>query len=280
MQRILLFIYGIRAFILFVGLELIAAWMVLNYNSRQGAVFLNSSSQFTGSILHKRNNFLEYFYLGGINEALSEKNAMLLKRLENRSPSGDTTFLELDSVFAHTFDFWSAKVINNSIHLHQNYLTLNKGRNQGIRVGMGVFNELGVIGRVTGVSNNFATVISLLHTDLLISSKIRRDGVIASTRWDGVNSKRAKLLYVPRHVEVEIGDTVVSSGFNATFPEGIPIGIINQVNEGDETNYLDIGLEFTTDFSKLSYVYLVENSMRQELDSLNSETNLLPNDGQ
>lgn len=218
--------------------------------------------------------------MGGINEALSEKNAKLLKRLENRSPSGDTTFLELDSVFAHTFDFWSAKVINNSIHLHQNYLTLNKGRNQGIRVGMGVFNELGVIGRVTGVSNNFATVISLLHIDLLISSKIRRDGVIASTRWDGVNSKRAKLLYVPRHVEVEIGDTVVSSGFNATFPEGIPIGIINQVNEGDETNYLDIGLEFTTDFSKLSYVYLVENSMRQELDSLNSETNLLPNDGQ
>ena len=231
-------------------------------------------------MLHTRNNFMEYFYLGGVNEALSEKNARLLKRLENLSPSGDTTVIELDSVFAHKFDFWSAKVINNSLHLHQNYLSLNKGNRHGIRAGMGVFNEQGVIGRVTGVSNNFATVISLLHTDLLISSKIKRSGVIASTRWDGMDSKRAKLLYVPRHVELEVGDTVVTSGFNATFPEGIPIGVIDQVNEGEETNYLDIRLEFTTDFSKLSYVYLVENSMRQELDSLNSETNLLPNDGQ
>jgi rod shape-determining protein MreC len=254
--------------------------MILNYNSRQGAVFLNSSGQLTGSILHTRKNFLEYFYLGAINEALSEKNAMLLKRLENLAPSGDTTYFELDSLFAHRFDFWSAKVINNSLHLRQNHLTLNKGRNQGIRQGMGVFNEQGVIGRVTGVSNNFATVISLLHTDLLISSKIKRGGVIASTRWDGVDSKRAKLLYVPRHVEVGVGDTVVTSGFNATFPEGIPIGVIDEVNEGEETNYLDITLRFTTDFSKLSYVYLVENSMRMELDSLNSETNSLLNDGQ
>jgi rod shape-determining protein MreC len=280
MQRILLFLYSIRAFILFVGLELVAAWMVLNYNSRQGAVFLNSSSQLTGSMLSTRNNFLEYFYLGGINEALSEKNARLLKRLENLSPSGDTTYIELDDVFVHKYDFWSAKVINNSLHLHQNYLTLNKGNNQGIRVGMGVFNEQGVIGRVTGVSRNFATVISLLHTDLLISSRIKRGGVIASTQWDGVDSKRANLLYVPRHVEVEVGDTVVTSGFNATFPEGIPIGVIDEVKEGEETNYLAIRLKFTTDFSKLSYVYLVENSMRLELDSLNSETNLLPNDGQ
>lgn len=280
MQRILLFLYSIRAFILFVVLELVAAWMILNYNSRQGAVFLNSSGQLTGSILDTKSSFLEYFYLGSINEALSEKNARLLKRLENLSPSGDTTYFELDSVFAHTFDFWSAKVINNSLHLHQNYLTLNKGRKQGIRQGMGVFNEQGVIGRVTGVSSNFATVISLLHTDLLISSKIKRGGVIASTRWDGVDSKRAKLLYVPRHVEVVVGDTVVTSGFNATFPEGINIGVIHEVAEGEETNYLDITLEFTTDFSKLSYVYLVENIMRQELDSLNNETNILPNDGQ
>nr|MBI1230240.1 rod shape-determining protein MreC [Cytophagales bacterium] len=280
MQRILLFVYSIRAFLLFVGLELVAAWMLLNYNSRQGAVFLNSSGQFTGSILNTKDSFLEYFYLGSTNEALSEKNARLLKRLENLSPLGDTTFFELDSGFAHTFDFWSAKVINNSLHLHQNYLTLNKGKKQGIKVGMGVFNEQGVIGRVTGVSTNFATVISLLHTDLLVSSKIKHSGVIASTRWDGVDSKRAKLLYVPRHVEVEVGDTVVTSGFNATFPEGIHIGVIDAVNEGEETNYLDIGLEFSTDFSKLSYVYLVENSMRAELDTLTSKTNLLPNDGQ
>lgn len=279
MQRILLFLYNLRAFILFVFLETIAIWLILNYNSRQGAVFLNSSGQFTGRLLDQKNNFLDYFYLNSINEALSEKNARLLKKLENLTPIADTAYLELDSSFTHSFDFWSAKVINNSLHLSQNYITLNKGKNHGIREGMGVFNEQGVIGRVKGVSRNFATVISLLHTDLLISSKIKRTDVFSSTNWDGKDSRKAKLLYVPRHVRVEVGDTVVTSGFNATFPEGIPIGVISEVNQGSETNYLDISVDFTTDFSRLSYVYLVENSMHEELDSLNNENNNIPNDG-
>ncbi|MCC5939816.1 MAG: rod shape-determining protein MreC [Lunatimonas sp.] len=278
MRRILLFLYSLRAFILFVFLEFVAIWLIVNNHSRQGAVFLNSSGQVTGTLLNTKNNFLEYFYLGSINEALSEKNARLLKKLEYTMPLQDTVFFELDSSFAHSFDFWSAKVINNSLHLNQNYITLNKGRNQGLRVGMGVFNEQGVIGRVNGISGNFSTVISLLHTDLLISSKIKRTDVFGSTNWDGVNPQRAKLLYVPRHVEVEVGDTVVTSGFNATFPEGIPIGVITQVASGSETNYLDIFLEFTTDFSRLSYVYLVENTMREELDSLHRQQNTQTDD--
>ncbi|EON75667.1 Rod shape-determining protein MreC [Lunatimonas lonarensis] len=268
MRRIFLFLYSLRAFILFLFLEFVAIWLIVNNHSRQEAAFLSSSSRITGTLLDTKSSFLEYFYLNATNEALSEKNARLLKKLEHFMPSQDTTVFALDSAFAHSFDFWSAKVINNSLHLSQNYITINKGRTHGLRVGMGVFNEQGVIGRVNGVSAHFSTIISLLHTDLLVSSKIKRSGVFGSTNWDGVNSQRAKLLYVPRHVEVEVGDTVVTSGFNATFPEGIPIGVITSVGSGAETNYLDISLDFTTDFSRLSYVYLVENTMREELDSL------------
>lgn len=279
MRRIFLFLYRLRSLLLFVLLEFVAIWLIAANNSRPGAVILKSSGQITGTLLSTKNDFLEYFYLGSINEALSEKNARLLKRLENLAPVHDTAYFVLDSSFAHSFDFWSAKVINNSLHLNQNYLTLNKGNKHGVRVGMGVFNEQGVIGRVKGVSSNFATVISLLHTDLLVSSKIKRTDVFGSTNWDGGNPKEAKLLYVPRHVEVAEGDTVVTSGFNTTFPEGIPIGVITRVATGSETNYLDITLEFTTDFSRVSYVYLVENSLREELDSLHLEQNVIIDDG-
>src|SRR5690606_32267508 len=181
----------------------------------------------------------------------------------------DSVAIVLDSALRSDFEFKSAKVVNNSLHLNRNYLTLDKGRKHGIKKGMGVFNEDGIVGRVKGVSNNFASVISLLHTESLVSSKIKKSDVFGSTKWDGRDSRKAKLIYVPRHVAIEEGDTIVTSGYNSVFPEGINIGIVEEVASGDETNYLDITLKLAADFSKITYVYLVENKMAAELDSLN-----------
>ncbi|GAB2625173.1 rod shape-determining protein MreC [Belliella aquatica] len=273
MQRILLFLYSLRAFLLFILLEVIAIWLIVSYNTQQGSVFFNSSNQLSGKILGTKNNVSEYFSLREVNTRLVDTNAELLAELEMYRKPADSVFIELDSTLMASFEFKGAKVINNSIRLSQNHLTLNKGANQGIKPGMGVFNGQGVVGRVKGVSDNFATVISLLHTELLVSSKIESTEVFGSIKWDGASPKNAKLLYVPRHVKVQVGDKIVTSGYNAVFPEGIAIGKILEVNQGTDTNYLDITVELSTDFTRVSYVYLVENTIEAELDSLyiNSE---------
>ncbi|MEX2591441.1 MAG: rod shape-determining protein MreC [Anditalea sp.] len=278
MQRILLFLYRLRAFLLFALLEAIAIWLLVSFNSPQGAVFFNSSNQVSGRILTFRDNFTEYFYLASANDALAEKNAALIKELQYYKRPDDSVHFELDNTLRNKFEFRSAKIINNSIHLNQNMLTLNKGERQGVKEGMGAFNENGIIGRVKGVSPNFSSVISLLHTELLVSSKIKRTNVFGSTKWDGRNSQRAKLMYVPRHVEIEVGDTIVTSGYNAVFPEGINIGVVEEVNPGEETNYLDITMRLTADFSKLTYVYLVDNPLKEELDSLNEASGTIRNE--
>lgn len=269
MQQILLFLFKIRAFLLFVLLEAIAVWMIASNNSQQGSAFFNSSNQVIGSILGAQNDVVEYFSLASVNKSLVDKNAELLMELEKFRQPSDSVFIALDSALASSFQFKGAKVINNSLKLTQNHLTISKGSNHGIKPGMGVFNEEGVIGRVKSVSKNYSSIISLLHTELLISSKIQSNDVFGSTKWDGKDSKIAKLLYVPRHVVVKAGDKVVTSGYNAVFPEGIPIGTVTEVKPGSETNYLDITIELATDFSRISYVYLVENTQQQELDSLN-----------
>lgn len=278
MQRILLFLYRLRAFLLFVFLESMAIGLIVSYNSPQGAVFFNSSNQVSGRLLVLQDSFMEYFHLAAANDALAEKNAALLRELNYYRRPADSVTLHLDSVLTHKFEFRSAKVINNSIHLNQNHLTLNKGRKQGVKEGMGVFNESGIVGRVKGVSNNFASVLSILHTEVLVSSKIKRTDVFGSTQWDGKDSQRAKLIYVPRHVIIEKGDTIVTSGYNSIFPEGIPIGVVEVVAPGNETNYLDITMRLTADFTKLTYVYLVENTMEAELDSLHVASGTLPNE--
>jgi rod shape-determining protein MreC len=271
MQQIFLFLYRLRAFILFLVLELLASGIIFTHNSPQGAVFFNSSNKFTGSLLSTKNNVVSYFILHSTNRALAEKNASLLNRIERMTTSADSAHFSLDSTLNNNYNFWSARVINNSIHLSQNYITLNKGSMDGVEDGMGVFNEQGIIGRVKGTSEHFASVISLLHTDLLISSKIKKTVVFGSTKWDGINSDEAKLLYVPRHVQVEPGQEIVTSGYNAVFPEGILVGKVKEVSEGSDTNYLDITISLGADFSKLNFVYLVKNDLRAEKDSLELE---------
>lgn len=275
MQRILLFLYSLRVFLLFILLEVIAIWLIVSYNSQQGSVFFNSSNQLAGKILGTKNNVSEYFSLREVNTRLVETNAELLAELEMYRKPADSLFIQLDSLKMVSFEFKGAKVINNSIRLSQNHLTLNKGANQGIKPGMGVFNGQGVVGRVKGVSENFSTVISLLHTALLVSSKIESTEVFGSIKWDGNSPKHAKMLYVPRHVKVQVGDKIVTSGYNAVFPEGIAIGKILEVNQGTDTNYLDIVVELSTDFTRVTYVYLVENTIELELDSLYTNSELI-----
>lgn len=274
MQRIFLFLYRIRAFLLFVLLEAIAISLIVSNNSQQGSAFFNSSNELSGSVFQTQSNVVDYFSLSSVNISLMEKNAQLLTELEALRKPADSIFIPLDSAMYATIQFKGAKVINNSVRLAQNHLTINKGSNHGVKSGMGVINEQGVVGRVKSVSRNFSTIISLLHTDLLVSSKIKSNDVFGSTKWDGLNPQQAKLMYVPRHVVVAIGDQVVTSGYNSIFPEGIPVGTVIEVKPGTDTNYLDITLKLDTDFSKISYVYLVESFQQHELDSLYQSTGI------
>lgn len=268
MLRILQFIYGIRSFLLFILLEGLAITLLISNNSPQGAAFFNSSNKVIGSILKIRSDAVYFFSYAETNNKLMRENAALIGQLQSFQSKPDRISILLDSSFSSTYKFIGARIFNNSIRFNQNHVTLNKGSKDGLKVGMGIFNEDGIIGRIKSVSENYAVGISLLNTGLLISSKIKSTENFGSVNWDGKNSRQAKMLYVPRHVKAQVGDTIVTSGYNAVFPEDINVGIIAKVTPGADSNYLDIVLNLSTDFAKLNYVYVVENTHRVELDSL------------
>jgi rod shape-determining protein MreC len=275
MLRILQFLYRIRAFIFFVFLEVLAMGLIVSNNSPQGAAFFNSSNQVVGDILKKQADVVQFFSLAEANEALTQENAEMMKQLTLLQTKPDSIAIPLDSALSSNYQFRGARVIANSLRFSQNYLTLNKGAKHGIKPGMGVFNSDGAVGRVKSVSENYSVAFSVLNTGLMISSKIKSSDVLSSVQWDGNNSSEAKLLYVPRHVKTQAGDSVITSGFNAVFPEGILIGIITKVEpDTKDPNYLDLTVKLSTDFSKLTYVYLVENTKFNELDSLYSQSGM------
>ena len=278
MLRIFQFLYRVRAFLLFAFLEFLAIWMIVSNNSPQGAAFFNSSNELVGSALKKQADVVQFFALADVNANLVEENARLRQELFKTQARPDSLPLAIDSALEATFELKGARVVANSLRFSQNYLTLQKGAKDGVKAGMGVFNAQGIVGRIKSVSDNYSIAFSVLNTSLLISAKIKSTEVFGSVQWDGKNPSEAQMLYVPRHVKASKGDTVITSGFNAVFPEGLLIGQITTVEiNKEDPNYLALTVKLSTDFSKLNYVYLVENTQFKELDSLYRQSDL-PNE--
>ncbi|EMR02964.1 rod shape-determining protein MreC [Cesiribacter andamanensis] len=266
------FLYTYRALVLFVVLELVCVWLIVQNNRYQSAAFFNSANTVAASVTQTSNEVSNYLYLKEANESLSEENARLQQELRQLQQQ-----LSLPSMRAavpaeveQQYTFQAAQVINNSIHNSKNYITINKGMVDGIRPGMGVIGPNGVVGRIRSASDHFAVAISLLHTNMLVSAVVGDTDAFGSVKWNGRDPQIANLDYIARHQKVAEGDTIFTSTYNSIFPAGIPIGVVTEVSLSDNATYYDIKLDLATDFSSLSYVYVIRNRLKQERDSLES----------
>jgi rod shape-determining protein MreC len=263
MERLFIFFYQYRAFFTFLVFEVICAWLVIENNQYQSARFFNSSNGMVANLNNISQDVREYFLLRNINSTLAEENALLRSRLEQfkQVQQHSDSLSRRDSAVVKQFDFISAKVVNT------NYLTINKGSDVGVKPGMAVISPLGAVGKVKTVSEHFSVVTSILHKDYKLSVLMTRTGYFGSVSWDGVDPDFAQLNFVPRHVNPAKGDTIVTSAYNAVFPEGIMVGVIESV-EQNETLFYDLTVKLSQDFRKLSYVEVVRSHLRNELDSL------------
>lgn len=270
MYRLYLFLFKYRVAITFAFLEFLSGWLIVQNNQYHKAAFFNSSNAITARLLAVSHEVKSYFYLRKTNEDLANEIGNIREKLEQRKYILDSSAVnQFDTTFL-PYKFITAKVVNNSINFFNNYITINKGKHDGVEPGMGVIGHNGIVGKVKYVSSDFSVVTSILHSDFLISSKVNRKVNLCSTQWDGANPFFAKLLYVPRHIDLQVGDTVSTSGFNSIFPPDIMIGTISSVDLKTEALFYDAGLKLSTDFSTLTYVQIIMSSLRNEKDSLES----------
>lgn len=272
MRNFIRFILKHHFVLLFLIIEIVSLVLMLNYNAYQRSVFLSSSNSVTGGMYQRYSNAREYLMLRRINEDLARENAFLRGRLpESFRASKDYFNLVFDSLSQQQYIYRAARVINNSVNKHFNYITLNKGRKHGIEEEMGVISSKGVVGIVKNVSDNFSTVISILNTRLKISSKLEETGYFGSLEWDGKSFDKALLNGIPRHATVNIGDLVKTSGYSAIFPEGILIGTVQDVGLDEGASFYDITVKLSVDFKNLAFVEVIGNSMRKEQVELEKE---------
>ncbi|MFZ4059416.1 MAG: rod shape-determining protein MreC [Ferruginibacter sp.] len=265
MRQLFAFLIKYYFFFLFALLEIIAFVMIANNTYYQGARILNTANQLTGGVYQSYNDIFDYLYLKQNNRILAEENANLRAMIEKSYVKFTNSEITIhDTLYKQQYKYIDAKVISNSTGKRNNYLMLNKGYNQGIRNNMAVVSSNGIVGIVNGVSGNFSSVMSLLHSETKISAKLKKTNAAGSVTWEGGSYKKGSLTDIPSHIRMMTGDTVITSGFSLDFPEGITIGTIAEygLNPGD--NFYHIKINYSTDFNKLDYVYVVKNMFKDE----------------
>lgn len=272
MRNLFSFITKYNAFFLFLIFEIAALVIYLNYNSFQKASFINSSNDVTGRMYAQVNEFYRYLSLKDVNDSLATENAKLRNQLKS-SFYVDTTVKHkvVDTVLKVQYEYIIAKVINNSVNRSNNYITINKGSDQGIAKGMGVICSSGIVGKVVFVSAHFASIQSLLHKDSQFSAMLAKNKEIGYLEWgDDLDPHKGLLKDVSNNAQPKIGELVVTSGYSL-FPEGIPIGKISNLHTKAGGFSLNMELQLSVDFAKLQYVYVVDNKFAKEQAGLEAQ---------
>ncbi len=275
MRNLLNFIIKYSTWFVFTFYVLISCILLVKSSDNHFSLYMSSANAIGGAIYRTSSEVTEYFGLLAVNQRLQESNAKLENEVLNlRQQLSQYKIMaqnSADSVVESTrFGYVGASVINNSTRHPRNHFTIDRGKMDGVVPGMGVVDQSGVVGIVDVTGNHTARVISLLNQNQHFSAKIKNSQYVGSLTWKGDDPTVAYLEEVPRHAKFHIGDTIVTSGFSTTFPEGIDIGtIMGKVKTHDDT-FLVLKIHLASNFKTLGTVRVIKDAMKQELDSLNN----------
>ena len=268
MKEIIKLILKYHFTIIFILLEIVSFSLIIRHNEYQRAIFSESASTLFGNISSTITSIKDYFRLKEMNESLANENILLKNRLEKYEFLRDTIIhgtVVQDSI--PVYEYIGAKQVNATYNRTKNYITLNQGRKNGLQKEMAVCTPEGIVGLIQDLSDHFAVVIPLINVDSRISAKIKKNNYYGSLQWDGNDYAYSYLNDIPYHVEVNAGDTIVTSGLSKIFPEGIVVGYVESVDK-ETANFLKIKVKLAVDFNRINHVYVILNNKKNEQTSL------------
>lgn len=278
MRNLLNFLLKYNHWFLFILLEVISFVLLFRFNHYQHSVYFSSANAVAGKVYEVSGGITSYFHLKSVNEDLLDRIMELEQQNHNledalgRHLSDSTELNSIRNLPNTDYQVFKARVINNSLNLVDNYITLNRGSKDGIRPEMGVVDGNGVVGIVYDTSSHYSRAISVLNSKSSISCKIVGSEYFGYLKWEYGDSRYAYLKDLPRHAEFNLGDTVVTSGYSTVFPEGIMIGTVDDMaDSNDGLSYL-LKVKLATDFGKVSEVRVIARTGQHEQKELEQKS--------
>lgn len=280
MRNIFLFIRRYSNFFIFLFLQVLSLWFLFSYNRFHRAKGMGMANEFTGWVNSKYNKVEDFLSLGEENRRINQYNDSLLNLLQQNFSRRDTAELQgTDLLLPDTsgsyrrYLFRPAKVVYNTINFQKNYIQINRGSAQGIKDNMAVISSDGcAVGVVLNVSANFSQVMSLLHVQSTVSVSLKKSGNIGTVEWDGKDARYLLMKRVPKTVEMQKGDTVLTSPVSFNFPPGYMIGTIADMKLDNTTGMYTLKIKTAANFYNLQQVHVIENTEYKEQTQLNSDS--------
>jgi len=278
-RNVFLFIRRHFNFLFFLVLQIIALSFLFRYNKFHEAAFMNVSTELTGRINEKYNGIEYYFQLKRTNESLVKENTRLRQLLkENYEAPDSARRLIMDTIKVDSgrsifkYNYLEAKVVSNTTALQNNYLTIHRGFAQQVRPNMGVVGPQGIVGTVVNVSENFATVMSVLHRQYKVVVKLKNGGERGAIEWDGLSPLFVTLKDIPKSAKVVKGDTILTNQISSLFPANIMVGTVYDIVPDNASNFYTLKVRPATNFFNIEYVYVVDNMQFEEQKRLEDST--------
>ena len=279
MNNLLVFLKRYFHVLTFVGLQILCMVMIARTMNYPGFAIARATKVLTTPINRMCYSVIRHFNYSKENQYLTEQNLALLNAQEGNFLVSSDSVTPVQGNYTDSlgrtkrvrlYEYTSANVIYNTIHKKNNYLMIDKGSDDGIEPDMSVLSAEGVVGVVSEVSRHFATVISLLHPDCQISAKVQPANQLGTITWRYCDPQSVYLEDIPEHLNINEGDSVLTSGYSNIFPSGIMVGTVSEKSKKPTASFLTLKVKLATDFNHINTVYVVRNLYREELETLKS----------
>lgn len=167
----------------------------------------------------------------------------------------------------------AAEVVGKTTAFQRNMLTINLGAKDSIFPGMAVVTDAGLVGRIYSTSENFSLVQMLLNTDLRIASKDARTRVEGIITWEISSGGGNALIMrnIPKALDVQLGDLIVTSEYSSYFPADVAIGTIDSIGQESNSLFRRVLVEPAVDFFRVEHVYVIVKDISKERERLTLE---------
>lgn len=156
-----------------------------------------------------------------------------------------------------TYDLVAARVIARSPNNWYKNLTINKGADDGVVQGMPVISYEGLVGKVLSVNKNSAQISLVTDREMAVGVIVQENretnGIV-----EGIgDNNQLKMINIPYYSNITVGNVIVTSGLSQTYPAGINIGIVDEINREPSGLLLSATIIPTVNFDVLEEVLLI-----------------------
>jgi len=269
MQRIIYFIIKYKIYFTYISLTVISLSLISLGDSGKIGGF---RAVVVGSIGWFQNTFSwipNPVALKNENQALRELNLKLssdVTKMQHSLVENEKLRDILEFKKRLNYDYEIAEIVGRITTDMRYYVTIDKGAKHGIRTGMSVRNDAGLVGLIIATTENYSAVELITNRNVKISAKNIRSGVYGIVSWEGGNY--FYLNNIPRSFDIKIGDMIVTSNFSNKYPDDIPIGEIVKFYEEKGEQFLRVLLKPSVNFSTLEQVFIIKKIQDPERNEL------------